>query len=237
MKERPSNGPMETFSLWFSGLTMWLPAAIVGCVTVDIIYRYIFVSSTLWVNETSLWLGGVIYLTSGLYAMHHRSHIRISVIYDAVSPRTQKIFDILSLMCMAIFAFFVLWGMYNTAIRRFTSWELLGTVFDPPIPATNLPLIIVTCLLIVLQVISNFIRDWGFPTVVRQAYDVISTVAVCFISYHVISITLGWAGHDISKIPSYWQFAITLAFILIPASAIWGLIRDFNTEPEPFEEQ
>ena len=234
MKERPSNGPLENLSLQFSRIAMWLPAVIVGIITIDIIYRYVFISSTLWVNETSLWLGGMIYLSSGLYAMHHRSHIRISLIYDMVPRWAKLVFDILSIFCISFFIFWIVWGTYSTAMRKFLSWERLGTVFDPPIPGTNYAVMIILMLFIILQVLSNFIRDWGFPVWIRKTYDVISTGLVVWLCLHIMILAMGWGAHDVSKIPTVWHYAIFIGMGLIMASTVWGLIRDFNTDPEDF---
>ena len=45
---------------------MWAPAGIVAIIFYEVFMRYILFKPTLWVNEMSLWIGGMIYVTSGL---------------------------------------------------------------------------------------------------------------------------------------------------------------------------
>ena len=39
-------------------------------------------------------------------------------------------------------------------------WETFGTAFDPPIPATMKPLILLMVVVLALQSVSNLIHDW-----------------------------------------------------------------------------
>ena len=40
-------------------------------------------------------------------------------------------------------------------------WETFGTAFDPPIPATMKPLILIMVTVLALQAVSNLIHDWN----------------------------------------------------------------------------
>ena len=97
----------------------------------------------------------------GLYALQQRSHIRIFILYDLAPRWLRKFFDILSVLCVCIFAFAVIWGGFGEALAKFLRWETFGTAFDPPIPATNKPLILITMALVALASVSNLIFDWN----------------------------------------------------------------------------
>ena len=140
MVEHERTGPVDWMNWTFSRICMWLPAFIVAIIFYEVFMRYILFKPTLWVNEMSLWLGGAIYVTSGLYAMQQRSHIRITVLYDLAPLWLRRFFDLLALLCVCIFVFAVVWGGYGEAAAKFWRWEAFGTAFDPPIPATNKPL-------------------------------------------------------------------------------------------------
>ena len=236
MYENPRNGPMDTLSIWFSRVAMWLPASIVSIMLLDIVYRYILTSSTLWVNETALWLGGFIYLSSGLYAMQQRSHIRISVIYDMVPLWLKRIFDILSTLCFLFFAFWVIWGSTKTVTKKFFAWERLGTVFDPPIPATNKILVLILLFLFSLQVLSNLIRDWPMRASIRKGYDIFVTILITALSTYSITMILGTRGLE-SNIPDIWRWGISIGLGVVIIAVIFGLLRDYHITPKPFEEK
>jgi tripartite ATP-independent transporter DctQ subunit len=91
-------------SLWISRVTMFLVAVIVGAITYEVVARYFFRAPTLWANELSLFLGGMSYLFAGLFAMQQRSHIRVTALYDHVSPTVKRVFDAIALVCVLIFS-------------------------------------------------------------------------------------------------------------------------------------
>ncbi len=163
MVEHERTGLLDLITWSLSRVAMWLPAFIVSIIFFEVVMRYVFERPTLWVNEMSLWVAGAVYLTAGLYALQQRSHIRIFIIYDIVPRWAQRLFDILSVLCVCIFSFAVIWGGYGEAYAKLMRWETFGTAWDPPIPATIKPLILVTLVLLALQSISNLIYDWNRP--------------------------------------------------------------------------
>lgn len=161
MVEHERTGPLDWIMWGLSRITMWAPAFVVSIIFYEVVLRYLFLRPTLWVNEMSLWIAGAIYLTAGLYAMQQRSHIRIFVIYDMVPRWARKTCDCLSCLAICIFAFAVVWGGFGEAKAKLLRWETFGTAFDPPIPATIKPLILLTLVLLALQSISNLYFDWN----------------------------------------------------------------------------
>ncbi|MBA5777576.1 TRAP transporter small permease [Stappia sp. F7233] len=161
MVEHERTGIVDLITWSFSRVAMWAPAFVVGVMFYEVVVRYLFVKPTLWANELSLWVAGAIYLTAGLYAMQQRSHIRIFILYDVVPRWLQRVFDILSVACIWIFAGAVIWGGYGEAYAKLMRWERFGTAWDPPIPATMKPLILLTLVFLALQALSNLIHDWN----------------------------------------------------------------------------
>lgn len=161
MVEYERTGWVDLVTWSLSRVAMWAPAFIVVIIFYEVVMRYVFLAPTLWVNEMSLWVAGGIYLTAGLYAAQQRSHIRIFILYDMAPRWMRKIFDCIGVVCVVVFAFAVIWGGYGEAYAKLMRWETFGTAFDPPIPATIKPLILLTVFLLALQSISNLIHDWN----------------------------------------------------------------------------
>ena len=161
MVEHERTGWLDTITWSFSRVAMWAPAFIVTIIFYEVVMRYVFVQPTLWVNEMSLWVAGAVYLTAGLYALQQRSHIRIFILYDLAPRWLQRIFDSVSVFCVCVFAFAVVWGGFGEARAKLMRWETFGTAFDPPIPATIKPLILITVVFIALQSVSNLYHDWN----------------------------------------------------------------------------
>ena len=127
----------------------------------EVVSRYVFNAPTLWANEMSLWIASILFLLAGVYAMQQRSHIRIYVIYDMFPRWAKKAADTVTVALITLFSFCLVWGGYNEALLKFTRMEKYGTAWNPPIPATVKPLILILIVLVTLQAISNLIADWN----------------------------------------------------------------------------
>lgn len=151
----------DRFSLFIGRTTMIMIISMTGVMLYEVFLRYVIEAPTKWANELTLWIAGFVFLTSGLYAMQQRCHIRISLLYDNVPRPLRKTFDVLSTLLIATFAFGLVFGSYKQVfINKLYRWEMFGTAFDPPIPATVQPMILIMLVLIALQAVANLIADW-----------------------------------------------------------------------------
>jgi len=235
MKEHQGSGPLDLVSLTFSRIMMWAPFFIVLIILYEVVMRYFFAAATLWVNEMSLWVAGGIYLSAGLYAMLQRSHIRIFIIYDLAPTWLRHTFDVLSTVCVGIFAFAVIWGGFGEARVKFWRWETFGTAFDPPIPATNKPLILTVMFFLALQALSNLLRDWPAAPWVRKLFDICVSAVIIGLSA-TAAFHLYIAPPEGHAVPLKWQIGIGIFLAGAVVLVISGLIRDFNKTPAPISE-
>ena len=161
MVEHQRRGWVDAFTWRFSRLAMVLPAVIVIIMMYEVFMRYVMELPTIWVNETSLWMGGWVYLLAGIYAMQQRSHIRITMLYDVVPRWLRKFFDVLSTVLILIWVFATIWGGFDESWEALTTWELFDSAWAPPIPAITQPLILLIVLAVGIQAVSNLIMDWN----------------------------------------------------------------------------
>ena len=158
-------------SVFIGRVTMMLIVLLTGVMIYEVLLRYVFEAPTLWANELSLWLAGFVFLCAGLYAMQQRSHIRIYLLYDLCPRSVQRLFDCISTLLIIAFAFFLIYGGYGEALDKLHRWETFGTAFDPPIPATLKPMVLLIMALVALQALVNLISDWNLEPVVHTAAD------------------------------------------------------------------
>ncbi|MDA9865416.1 TRAP transporter small permease [bacterium] len=158
-------------SVFIGRVTMMLIVLLTGVMIYEVLLRYVFEAPTLWANELSLWLAGFVFLCAGLYAMQQRSHIRIYLLYDLCPRWMQRLFDCISTLLIITFAFFLIYGGYGEAFDKLHRWETFGTAFDPPIPATLKPMVLLIMALVALQALINLISDWNLEPVVHTAAD------------------------------------------------------------------
>ncbi|SFR52757.1 TRAP-type mannitol/chloroaromatic compound transport system, small permease component [Yoonia tamlensis] len=152
----------DRFALFIGRVTMIMIITMTMVMLYEVFMRYVVEAPTKWANELTLWIAGFIFLCSGLYAMQQRSHIRITILYDVVPRPLRKVCDVLSTLLIVIFAAGVVFGSYTQVfINKLYRWEMFGTAFDPPIPATIQPMILIIMCLIALQAVANLIADWN----------------------------------------------------------------------------
>lgn len=164
-------GPLDRAAVFVGRVTMMLVVLLMSVMLYEVFTRYVLSSGTLWANELSLWLAGFIFLCSGLYAMQQRSHIRIFIIYDAMPRFLQRVCDIISTVLIVAFAFFLFYGGYGEAFQKFARWELYGSAFNPPIPATVKPAVLLIVSMVAVQAVINLISDWNAEPKVHTAAD------------------------------------------------------------------
>lgn len=158
--EPEPTGPLDYLSLVCARLAMIGVAAIVLVMFYEVVSRYVFEKPTLWANELSLWLAAFVFMLAGLYAMQQRSHIRIYIIYNIMPRWLQKLSDVISVALIWAFTFCLVWGGYTEAAQKWGRMETFGTAWDPPIPATVKPAILIIICLVAIQSLSNLIKDW-----------------------------------------------------------------------------
>ena len=143
-----------------SRFCMLLLVIVVSITFYEIVMRYVFVSPTIWVNEMTLWLGSVIFLVSGMYAMQRRSHIRITAVYDILPPKWKVFCELFAVLVLVAYAALFIIPSFPFVVDVVLAWETLGTIFNPPVPATIKPLCLIVTFLITVQAINNFIIDY-----------------------------------------------------------------------------
>ncbi|MEL6599839.1 MAG: TRAP transporter small permease [Pseudomonadota bacterium] len=180
MVEHEVTGWMDRISLLIGRITMLLIAGIVCVMFYEVVLRYAFERPTLWANELSLWMAGFVFLFAGLYAMQQRSHIRIFLLYDVLPRGVQKTCDVISTGLIVLFAAAMVYGGFGEAYAKLMRWETFGTAFDPPIPATLKPAILLIIVLVAIQAVSNLIMDWNKAPESHLPVDDIEEVRATF---------------------------------------------------------
>jgi len=161
-------GRVDRVALFIGRVTMMMIAIMTIVMLYEVFLRYVIEAPTEWANEMTLWFASFVFLTSGFYAMQQRSHIRIFLLYDAVPRWLQRVFDVISTLLIVLFAFFLVYGSYKQVfVNKLYKWELYGSAFNPPIPATLQPMVLVVITLVAIQAVLNLFSDWNKAPVIH----------------------------------------------------------------------
>ena len=145
---------------WGHGIS-WLMFVMVMVVFGDVIFRYVFNRSWVFVQELEWHLFGAIYLLAAGYTLLHDEHVRVDIFYSKFAPRRKAWFD---------FALIFLFFFPSCLLVIYTTWPFVRNSFavnegspDPGgLPARWVlkSVIILGFLLLVFQGISQAIKSF-----------------------------------------------------------------------------
>ena len=146
---------------WIGVLIGLTVIVVTGAVIYEVVARSAFGKPTLWSNETTIYLSAMTYLLAGGYALRHRRHVRIDLVYERRSRKTQARLDLITFVFFVGYAGTLLWVGFEMAWDSFLQRETTATPWDPPIWPVKMA-IPLAGLLLLLQGIANILRDLGF---------------------------------------------------------------------------
>lgn len=121
-------------------------------------FRYLFNSPTVWTNELTQMLFGVYAVMSGGYIMAHRGHVNVDLVYSHMTPRGQAVTDILTSTVFFAFTLALLYFGVDIARESIASLETSYSAWNPPIWPVKLAIPVGTGLL-VLQGLVKLLED------------------------------------------------------------------------------
>jgi TRAP-type mannitol/chloroaromatic compound transport system permease small subunit len=154
---------VDAVNAWTGLVCGFAIAVVTGVVIWEVVARGMFASPTVWANETTVYLSAVAYLVVGGYALLHRRHVRIDVIYERLAPRTRAKLDLFTFVFFVLYAGTLVWIGGDMAWASIQQGETTGTPWSPPIWPVKLA-IPVAGLLLLLQGTANLLRDLGIAT-------------------------------------------------------------------------
>lgn len=133
----------------------------------EVVLRYMFHSPTLWAHETTSFLTSVGFLFGGLYCIARDKHIRVVLIYDALSVKLRRRFNIIISLINCLAAGIFAWASWQMVKRAAFApdgsirFESSGSAWNPPFPAlTKIFLLII----LILMTVQFLILAWKYAT-------------------------------------------------------------------------
>ncbi|MBA5761474.1 TRAP transporter small permease subunit [Vibrio sp. 404] len=163
-EEQPRN-ILDRAIIKISNLLSWLFIATAFISFYEVVMRYVFDAPTTWVHETASFIGGSLFVIGGIYAFAANKHVRVVLIYDAVSNQTRKYLNIIHHVVGLAFACMLAYASYSVAHESwFSPWgelrlETSGSVLNAPYPALLKGLIFVVLCILVIQFVLHLIQE------------------------------------------------------------------------------
>ncbi|MFC5044518.1 TRAP transporter small permease subunit [Aquimarina hainanensis] len=80
----------------------WLAVALAIVMTIDVIIRFVFQTTFIWVIEIEVYLFGMLFLIASGYTFSENKHVRVDVFYSRLSEKGKAWIDLLGGVCLLI---------------------------------------------------------------------------------------------------------------------------------------
>lgn len=137
----------------------WLTLAMVLITFAVAILRYVFSVGFVWLQESYVWLHGVVFMLGAGYTLLHDGHVRVDIFYREASPRRKAMVDLLGALFLLLpFVAMVAWVSWPYAL---VAWQRLeGSREAGGLPGLFLlkSVLVVFCVLVGLQALAMAAR-------------------------------------------------------------------------------
>jgi len=103
--------------------TAWLTLAMVVITFVVVILRYVFSIGFVWMQESYVWLHGIVFMVGAGYTLLHGGHVRVDIIYREAGSSYKAWVDLCGalalLMPVIVMIWWVAWPYVASSWSRF----------------------------------------------------------------------------------------------------------------------
>ncbi len=156
--KKPLIESIDSLSAWSGKISSYLIAATIIVIIPEVIARYAFGYSFMWIHDLVWFFCGALYMLGGAYTLLQDGHVKVDIIYAQFKPRTRAILDMITFTLFCAFCGTLLWQGVKLFWSSFQVLETTVTPWGGPVWLFKLT-IPVGAFLILLQGLAKFIRD------------------------------------------------------------------------------
>ncbi|MEZ4774519.1 MAG: TRAP transporter small permease subunit [Bacteroidia bacterium] len=163
---------LDSINEWTGKTTAWLTTILVVFMCYDVIMRYLFSQTAVWISELEWHMFALIFLLGAAYTLKDDKHVRVDVFYTNFSPRKQAWVNLFGTIFFLIP--FCLIVIYTSISYAGKSWAIGESSPDPGgLPARYLikSAITVGFVLLLLQSLAELMRSISTLTTTNTKQD------------------------------------------------------------------
>ncbi|NOR80977.1 MAG: TRAP transporter small permease subunit [Methyloprofundus sp.] len=101
----------------------WLVLALVLVTFCIVVLRYLFDLSWVMMQESMIYLHGLIFMLGAAYTLKHEGHVRVDIVYQRCTPTVKAWIDLLGTLFLLLpVVGFILWSSWDYVMN---SWDIL----------------------------------------------------------------------------------------------------------------
>lgn len=131
----------------------------------EVVCRYVFLSPTEWVHETTVLLIAIMFAFSGAFTFSRGRHIQVRALYDSLSERKRLALDAVNALLSLVYFVglaFAAWTMFDRSIFDPTGSFVLersGSAWNPPHPPFIKAAVLIAAVTMAAQAILHFVQN------------------------------------------------------------------------------
>ncbi len=145
---------------WVGRLAGLLILLVVFIIAREVIARSVFNAPSLWADESMTYIAGFVYVLGGGYALLHRRHVAVDIVYTLFGWHGRRTCDVIAFVLFTAYCLTLIWFGWNMAMASFAQSETSGTIWNPLVWPVKFA-IPLGGLLLYLQGIANLIKDFS----------------------------------------------------------------------------
>ena len=145
---------IDSISEWTGRIAIWTVCIISGIVVYEVVTRRVFGSPHVWTYEVITLFFGFHFMILAAYALLHRAHVSIDLIYNHMRPKWRAALDVITYLVFFFPFVIVLFkvGWENAA----ASWAVMETTLTARLPIVMPSMKTITPLTAFLLLIQGF---------------------------------------------------------------------------------
>ena len=148
-------------------ILVWWTVVAVTIITFEVVMRYVFNRPTNWGHESMTLIFGMQYILCGAYAQWATAHVRVDVVYQALSARNKARMDALTSLLFFLYIGVMTYTGWFFYWQSQVIWEHSFTEWGPSLYPVKFT-VFLGSLMLLLQGFANFVRDAYFAATGRQ---------------------------------------------------------------------
>ena len=139
----------------------WLTLAMVLITFLVVILRYVFSLGWVAMQESYVWLHGIVFMVGAGYTLLHNGHVRVDIFYRPASARYKAWVDLFGVILLLLpVVVVVIWGSWDYVLESWIRMEESREAGGLPGLFMLKTVILVFCILLALQGLSLAARSF-----------------------------------------------------------------------------
>lgn len=111
---------IDKFNEKIGNVVSWLSIFMVVVISLDVVFRYVFKFSFIWITELEIYFFGMLFLLASGYTFKHEQHVRVDVFYAKLSKKGQAWINLIGgVLFLLPWCIIVLMSSWEYAYRSF----------------------------------------------------------------------------------------------------------------------